>query len=329
LPGKRKSIYPPVSNISKSVSGAVTTMQLDNVSAGWEQWFLFMADAHFDSPSCARDVLDRHLKEARQKCARIMIFGDWFDAMQGRFDPRRSMDELRPEYRSENYYDLLVKYSAEYLKEYADLIDVFADGNHELSTLKNANTNPLDNLLYRLRTDTGANIIHGGYGGWVKFILALCDSTTISINLKYFHGAGAEAPVTRGVIQTNRQAVYLPDADIVVNGHNHNSYWVPIARERISQRGKQYIDIQHHVRTPGYKNEYGDGSTGWAVTKGMVPKPIGAVWLRMWFDAAGTERNHNGQVRLQFIPDVCGAEAVRIEGASYGGRVYNDDAEGA
>lgn len=329
MPRNRKSPITPVTTITKSVSGAVTTLQLDNISAGWEQWFLLLADAHWDSVSCARDLLDRHLKEARVKQARIMIFGDWFDAMQGRFDPRRSMDELRPEYRSENYYDLLVKYSYEYLKEYADLIDVFTDGNHELAVLKNANTNPLDNLIFGLRTATGANIIHGGYGGWVRFVPVITSVQFQSINLKYFHGAGAEAPVTRGVIQTNRQAVYLPDADIVVNGHNHNSYWVPIARERISHRGKQYIDIQHHVRTPGYKNEYGDGSSGWAVTKGMVPKPIGAVWMRMWFDAANNDRNHNGEIKLQFIPDVCGPEAVRIEGASYGGRVFDEDAEGA
>jgi hypothetical protein len=303
-------------------------MQINNISAGWEQWFLFIADAHFDSVSCARDMLARHLHEARQKKARIMVFGDWFDAMQGRFDPRRSMDDLRPEYQVEKYYDALVEGSAEYLKPHADMFDILADGNHELAILKNANTNPLDNLIYRLRKETGADIIHGGFGGWVKFLFNFSGAQS-SINLKYFHGAGAEAPVTRGVIQTNRQAVYLPDADIVVNGHNHNSYWVPISRERISQRGKLFMDIQHHIRVPGYKNEYGDGSTGWAVTRGMVPKPIGAVWLRMWFDAAETENNHNGQVRLQFTPDVCGAEAVRIEGACYDGKVYDDDREPA
>jgi len=45
--------------------------------------------------------------------------GDWFDAMQGKFDPRRNMDELRPEYRTEKYFDVVVESSAEFLKPYA------------------------------------------------------------------------------------------------------------------------------------------------------------------------------------------------------------------
>jgi hypothetical protein len=96
-----------------------------------------------------------------------------------------------------------------------------------------------------------------------------------------FHGAGGEAPVTRGVIQTNRQQVYLPDADVVWNGHNHNSYVLPIARLRCSQRGKIYKDICWHVRTPGYKDDFGAGLSGWEVERGGVPKPHGACWIRL------------------------------------------------
>ena len=35
-----------------------------------------------------------------------------------------------------------------------------------------------------------------------------------------------------------------------------------------------------HVRTPGYKQEYGDGTQGWAVEKGFVPKPIGGAFVQ-------------------------------------------------
>ena len=100
-----------------------------------------------------------------------------------------------------------------------------------------------------------------------------------TIRVKYFHGAGGEAPVTRGAIQTNRQAVYLPDADLVINGHSHNAYWIPITRERLSNKGAHYFDTQHHVRTPGYMQSYGDGSTGWEVTRGGVPKPMGGCFV--------------------------------------------------
>ena len=315
-------------NYSKSVAGAVTTVRINNIKAGWEQWFLLMSDNHHDSIYCNRELEKQHLEEARKRNARVFIFGDFFDAMQGRFDPRRSMDELRPEYRRADYYDVVIKDTAEFFKPYSDLLDMISDGNHELAVLKNSNTNLADRLVFSLN-EKGANIIHGGYGGWIIFRLDTTGKGGQSMNLKYFHGAGGEAPVTRGAIQTNRQAVFLPDADVVVNGHNHQSYYIPISRERISQMGKQYMDIQHHVRIPGYKQDYGDGTCGWNVTKGGVPKPIGCIWMRMWFDQmADYQRNHNGKVKLQFIPDIQGACAVPSVDGLFDGKVYNEDGEG-
>jgi hypothetical protein len=98
------------------------------------------------------------------------------------------------------------------------------------------------------------------------------------------------------VIQTNRQAVYLPDADIVTNGHTHDSFVVPIARERISEAGVIYQDIQHHIRSTTYKNEYRDGADGWHVETWKPPKPLGAVWLRFFY--------FNRSVEMEIIPDV-------------------------
>jgi UDP-2,3-diacylglucosamine pyrophosphatase LpxH len=317
---KSKNLY------SKTVHGAVTTIRIGEIKAGWEQWFLLMSDNHHDSIYCNRELEVQHLEKAKKRNARIMIFGDFFDAMQGRFDPRRNMDELRPEYRREDYYDIVVKDTANFFKPYAQLIDLISDGNHELAVLKNANTNLADRLVFSLNGQ-GANVIHGGYGGWIRFLLETGSRT--SINMKYFHGAGGEAPVTKGVIQTNRQAVFLPDADVVVNGHNHNSYWLPISRERISNQGALYMDIQHHIRIPGYEQSYGDGSKGWDVTRGGVPKPIGAIWMRMWFDPAdGHKRNHNGRVKLEFTADVQGAEPVSATDDLFSGKVYDDDQEG-
>ncbi len=89
--------------------------------------------------------------------------------------------------------------------------------------------------------------------------------------------------MTRGVIQTNRMAVYLPDADIVLTGHTHDSWVVPIARERCSPRGSLSHDEQLHVRSGTYKDEYQDGHSGWHVETMKPPKPLGAVWLRFYF----------------------------------------------
>jgi UDP-2,3-diacylglucosamine pyrophosphatase LpxH len=286
--------------------GAVTSVYFD-VKVGWEQWCLFRSDAHHDSILCNRDYQLQHLKEAKQRDALIFDWGDFFDAMQGRFDPRRNMDELRPEYRRAEYFDFVPEDSAKYLEDYAEHIALMCMGNHETAVLKNANINLTDRLVYQLNTMRGSKIKVGGYGGWVRFMFNMSDGKSTgprkSWRVKYFHGSGGEAPVTRGVIQTARQAVYLPDANVVVNGHNHHQYVIPIARERLSNKGKHYSDIQYHVRTPGYKQDYGDGTKGWNVERGGVPKPIGAVWMIL--KCVG-----KSEIRAEFLPSIQGPDMV-------------------
>jgi hypothetical protein len=287
-------------------NGAVTSVYFD-VKIGWEQWCLLRSDAHHDSILCNREYQSEHLQEAKERGALIFDFGDMFDAMQGRFDPRRNMDELRPEYRIEKYFDFVVMDTAKYLKDYAKNIVLLCKGNHETKVLKNANTDLTDRLVFHLNTQNKTNIKAGGYGGWVRFMFNMSGGKSTgprkSLRLKYFHGAGSEAPVTKGVIQTNRQAVYLPDANVVVNGHNHHQYIIPIARERLSGKGRHYTDLQHHVRIPGYKQDYGDGTQGWSVEKGGVPKPIGAVWMKL-------KCVRKNDIRAEFMPAVKGPDLV-------------------
>ena len=309
--------------IEVSVSGAVTTLRFEEPKAGWEQWFLLMSDNHHDSIYCNRELETRHLEEAKKKNAKVFIFGDFFDAMQGRFDPRRTPEELRPEYHRSDYYDFVVKDTVEFMRPYAKNILLISDGNHEAAVKKNANTDLIERLVYALRTECKSEVVHGGYGGWMKFNIGKHNK-----RLKYFHGAGAEAPVTRGAIQTNRQAVYLADADVVVNGHNHHTYIIPIVKERLSDQGKMYFTIQYHVRTPGYKQSYGDGTAGWDVTKGGSPKPIGAIWMRMWYDARSTPNNHQGEIKLDFIEAIEPPDPVSCVNGLYDGKEYDEDSSG-
>jgi hypothetical protein len=265
-------------------TGNVISYYFD-VEDGWEQTFFLISDVHWDSVLCNRDLFLTHLQQAERRQARILSMGDFFDAMQGRFDPRRSMTELRPEYRREDYYDFVITDTAKLLEPQAHLIDMMGRGNHESAVLKNAQTSLLDRLvtLWNYKLNTQMQV--GGYGGWIRFMFNMSGGKNTgprtSIKMKYYHGSGGDAPVTRGVIHTNRQAVYLPDADIVVNGHNHNAYYIPITRERLSNKGVQYFDTQHHLRIPGYKQAYADGSGGWEIERGGVPKPLGAWWLTL------------------------------------------------
>jgi hypothetical protein len=306
-------------------SGAVTSLYFD-CFGGWEQKFLYLSDVHFDSIFCNRELLTEHLDQAVRDGAMIFVFGDLYDAMQGRFDPRRSNKELRPEYRRDDYYDFVVNDLAEFWEPYARNTVLLCKGNHETSVLKNANTDLMDRLAMMLNLTYGTSVKAGGYGGWVRMMLNMSDGNSTgprrSIKVKYFHGTGGEAPITRGVIHTSRQAVYLPDADVVVNGHNHHNYYIPISRERISNKGVQFFDIQHHIRIPGYKMSYADGSGGWEVERGGVPKPIGCVWM--------TTTIRNGIPELRFENDIRGGvPCLPVDpggGAEYAGQ-FADDTE--
>jgi len=310
-------------------SGPQTAIWYD-VKPGWEQWLFFTSDNHFDSIYCNREKMQEDFDEAKRRRARIFIIGDWFDAMQGRFDNRRAPSELRPEYLVEDYYDKVVQDSAEWLAPYAKNIDLIADGNHELAVLKYANTNLPGNLVHDLNLQHKTRIHHGGYGGWIRLMFNMSGGESTgprtSVKIKYFHGSGGEAPVTRGVIQTARQAIKLPDADIVVNGHNHQNYVVPITRERLSNKGVQYFDNQFHVRIPGYKQAFGDGTVGWEVTRGGDPKPIGSIFVRMRCISG----KHGPMMHIYPTEELIGPpEPVSVDGSVvYDGPVYDDDGEG-
>jgi hypothetical protein len=275
-----------------SQSGGVTTVRID-VEVGQQQKIYLISDAHFDSVFCDRDLFKRHLERALKDKAFILDGGDFFDAMQGRFDPRRSMDELRPEYRRDDYYDFVVRDAAEYLEPFAPSMILMAPGNHELSILKNANTYLTDRLVAELRR-RGAPVVTGGFKGWVRVLWRYRNGNDGgSFLIRYSHsGGGHSAPVTRGVIDTNRQAVYLPDAHVVWNGHNHEGWIVPIARERISGKGSVFSDIAWFIRTPGYKAEYESSDIGFAAQRATGPRPRGCAVITLEYTKKGTMSSH-------------------------------------
>jgi len=270
----------------KQVSRNVLNVSYENISAGWEAWVLLVSDAHHDSVYCKRDLEKKHLDMAKERGAMVFHAGDTFDAMQGKFDPRRSLSNVRPEDASVDYYNKIVDHAVEDYAPYADNIGMFAKGNHETAVLDKTNTCLISNLVKDINkhTSDGHMVYPGGYGGWIKFKFRANKTRQNSINLKYNHGSGGAAPVTRGVIQTNRQAVFLPDADVVWNGHNHQGYIMPLARERLTTTSKIIKDLCWFVRTPGYQDSYADGHEGYIVEKNSGPTPNGAIWLRFYLD---------------------------------------------
>lgn len=264
---------------------------------GDEQWFLLQSDVHWDNPKCDRNKLKRHLDEAVKRNAPILDFGDFFCAMQGKYDRRASKKDIRPEHQNNQYLDSLVNTAAEYLEPYKELITVRGVGNHESAIHKNHESDLIERLAERMRA-YGGIARRGGYSGYIRFNMYNGSRANGSILLWYFHGSGGGGPVTRGVIQTNRQAVYVSDADIVATGHVHESWQVAVERIRLNQADKVVFQRQTHVKIPGYKEEYCDGYGGWHIETGKPPKPTGAWWLRIWQPPKESDRHQLAEYEL-------------------------------
>lgn len=258
----------------------VLTVRFD-VKAGWEKWMLLRTDAHHDNLYSNHELQKRHLEEAVERDAHIIDNGDLFCAMQGKWDRRADQSQLRPELQHKDYLDRLVKYNSDFIEPYANRFILIGQGNHETSILKHHETDLTSRLVERLNTRCPkAKVYAGGFTGWIRFLFTINGNQRTSRVMFRHHGYGGGGPVTRGVIQTARMAVYLPDADIVLTGHTHDEWAMTIQRDRLTQCGKQFQDEQLHIRPPGYKDEYADGYEGWHIERGAPPKPIGAVWLK-------------------------------------------------
>lgn len=284
--GKRESLPWTVEQLGRNVH----RLNFTATSREGEGWVLLRSDAHHDNPSSDNKLEEKHLQQALERGAAVIDNGDAFCAMQGKWDPRADKSALKPEHQVDDYLDALVSTYADFLAPYASQLAVMGTGNHETSVLNRRETNLTTRLVERLRTKTSEPIFEGSYTGYL-FIRMLRKTgnsqTTRTVCLWRTHGYGGAAPVTKGTIQTNRRAVYVPDAEIVVSGHTHQEWYFPVQRLRVSPKGRVYQDTQWHISLPSYKDSFKDGySYGeWAIERGMPPAPTGAAWLRFYQDA--------------------------------------------
>jgi len=258
---------------------------------GWEQWVLLTSDWHFDNAHCNLDLIKRDFDEAKKRKAGIMAFGDLFCLMQGRYDPRRSRSGMRTELDQDNYLDCVVNSTHKWMQPYTDNICFASRGNHEISNLRNNDTDVLERFCERMRF-TGSNIVTGGIGGWVFFRFTRHGKTQ-TVKLAYHHGAGGGGPVTKGTIKANRRAQYLPQADIVVAGHIHERWGLTNVQEIVSNHGKRSLKDQLHISLPTYKQEYDPDGYDFHNLNERPPKPLGGCWLRFYFDSNGYLKYEN------------------------------------
>lgn len=284
------SIHP----VTKTENGRVITIRPD-LQKDKDVWFLLTADWHWDNPKCDRDLLEKHLKQAKERDAGVLVFGDCFCFMQGRYDGRRMKGDIRPEHDNATYIDSVIDTFCDWIEPYRQNMTLITYGNHETSILKHLETDVLQRMSARTKIPLGK------YDGWIRFVPTILteegkDTIKPSVtNLYYHHGSGGGGIVTKGVIQTNRRNAYIDNADIFVSGHIHEAWIMETPKESISSHGTIQRKSVMHVQTGTYKEEFTGG--GWHVERGAPPKPLGSWWMRIYKDKANQTRRY----RYEFI----------------------------
>lgn len=272
----------PIYNIRKVNS---MTVQVDVILRKGEKTFtIFNApDAHWDNPKCDRELLTEHLNYAKSKEALIIMPGDTFCIMQGKYDPRRSKSDVRPEHNKVNYIDAVVNDAANYFAPYADNL-ILGNGNHETAILKNLETDILERFAGLLNKNNPVM----GYHFWV--VLAIYeegsnDKQRETYKMYCNHGSGGGGPVTRGQIDFSRQLMYVEGADCISMGHIHEKNTGEAMVHFFNNAGNVYKPQARSVlmlRSSTYKQEY--IHSGFHIEKGRGPKPLGGTFIDLHYN---------------------------------------------
>ncbi len=237
---------------------------------------LFLADVHWDSAHCRLDLLKKTMDEAKQDNTPVFIFGDLFDAMQGKWDPRSSQDTLRDEHRGGNYLDLLVDTAVEWFTPYKDILALISYGNHETSIMKRHEVDLIQRLVGALRSKK-SQVLVGPYWGFILMAITCRryrESADVIKRISWHHGYGGGGEVTRGMIDSSRtRSMY--DADVYVSGHIHRRNFDENVMTRVSSKGTAYNTQQLFLRCSSWKEE----TSGYHVEKGRAARPLGGWWI--------------------------------------------------
>lgn len=248
--------------------------------------YLLCSDVHFDSPQCDREMFKRHLDLAKEKNAKVLIFGDFFDLMETRNDNRRS-NAILPQHIGTDYTQKVINEAVDFLLPYKDNLMLFSDGNHETAVKKHLGVDVLTLLTATLNKE-GAMIAKMPYMGYVILRMNFKMSRgkikgenngSMLYRIFYHHGLWGGV-VSQGTQAVMRMAAIAPDADLVVSGHTHNQWQMNFTRYCINKTYNIYLHEQIHLKLGTYKNDFIDGE-GFAVEKMMMPKPLGAYWLKV------------------------------------------------
>jgi hypothetical protein len=263
------------------------------------QEFLLISDLHWDNPHCDRGLLKNHLDEAVKRNAAIILNGDTYCCMGGKYDRRADKSLIRPEHNTDRYFDAIVDTSVEWFAPYAKNILLIGYGNHETAIIKHGETDLLQRFASTLNYATGSSVEVGGYGGTLDIRVMHDHLRGVNFVVHYYHGAGGGGPVTKGVIQDQRLLAATEGYDLTWMGHVHELYYHQNMIHRYDRQTKTLIQKPvHQLRTATYKEEWDGGYMGFHTERGRGPKPLGGYWMKLETSRNSSKDNRGPEVQL-------------------------------
>ena len=272
---------------------------IHELSCSTGQEFLLISDLHWDNPHCDRGLLKNHLDEAVKRNAAIILNGDTYCCMGGKYDRRADKSLIRPEHNTDRYFDAIVDTSVEWFAPYAKNILLIGYGNHETAIIKHGETDLLQRFASTLNYATGSAVEVGGYGGTLDIRVMHDHLRGVNFVVHYYHGAGGGGPVTKGVIQDQRLLAATEGYDLTWMGHVHELYYHQNMIHRYDRQTKTLIQKPvHQLRTATYKEEWDGGYMGFHTERGRGPKPLGGYWMKLETSRNSSKDNRGPEVQV-------------------------------
>ena len=263
------------------------------------QEFLLISDLHWDNPHCDRGLLKNHLDEALRRNAAIILNGDTYCCMAGKYDRRADKSLIRPEHNTDRYFDAIVDTSVEWFAPYAKNILLIGYGNHETAIIKHGEPDLLQRFASTLNYATGSAVEVGGYGGTIDIRVQHDNLRGVNFVVHYYHGAGGGGPVTKGVIQDQRLLASTEGYDLTWMGHVHELYYHQNIIHRYDRSTKTLLQKPiHQLRTATYKEEWDGGYMGFHTERGRGPKPLGGYWMKLETSRNSSKDNKGPELQL-------------------------------
>lgn len=194
--------------------------------------YFLCSDLHIGASVTDYGRLREDLKLAADRGDRILINGDVFDLVlpsdRKRFRPSVLADELLGR---DDVQNAALDMAYRIFEPVVENIDMIGVGNHDTADEKHHHVDLVAMLVDRLngrlqQLGSQHRISYGGFEGFVQYRFSRKDKSgkwgaTRKLTIYYHHGAGGSSPVTRGLIDFNRKAVWV-DSDMIWLGHKHN-----------------------------------------------------------------------------------------------------------